>query len=194
MVHTYREKWLARKDSIVALLLGAVVVGVFVLVIGGLMIDAFARGAMWEGAGIAAFNVVLAVTMYESGRRACDEIRLSDDGTCELETKRRVIRLHVSEISAVEYRDDDETGESYTIRFRGGKTWVSPLVEQFPDFLARLESLNPAVDLSSFPAAWPDREPAEPSRTGFGDSLRSAVFPVVVITFLALIAWHTLSS
>lgn len=26
----------------------------------------------------------------------------------------------------------------------------------FPDFLTRLRGLNPAVDLTSFPAAWPD--------------------------------------
>jgi hypothetical protein len=47
----------------------------------------------------------------------CSEIRLSDDGTCELETKRRVIRLHVNQIRSVQFSPEgDESRESYTIR------------------------------------------------------------------------------
>jgi hypothetical protein len=195
MVHTYREERSGGEGPImlVAVVLAAVGVGFFVSAFDAAMIDAFAGRANWGAAGFAAFLIVLAVTMYESWRRACVEIRLSDDGTCELETKRRVIRLHVNEISAVEYREDDEGSESYTIRYRGGKTIVSWL-EQCPDFLSRLQALNPAVDLSSFPRAWPGRQPAEPwgpSVTGF---LRCALFPLIVIIFIALVAWQTLSS
>jgi hypothetical protein len=46
----------------------------------------------------------------------CGEIRLGDDGTCELETKRTVIRLHVNDLRCVRYSPEtDEQIESYTI-------------------------------------------------------------------------------
>jgi hypothetical protein len=168
MVHTYRHARLGRTQKIIGLLLAAV----YVFVCGGLFVMAvihaiapgwegrvsFAgNGGRWEGAVVAAVLVFIAGMMFEGWRRSCHEIRLSDDGTCELETKRRVIRFHVSEISAVEY--DGSDGESYTIRYRRTKMYVSGL-EPFPDFIARLESLNPAVDLSGFPPDWPDREAA----------------------------------
>src|SRR6266511_2649446 len=93
----------------------------------------------------------------------CGEIRLSDDGRCELETKRQVIRLHVNQIRSVKYwRDDESDRESYTIRYQGGKLKVSDGMTLFPDFLARLQRLNPALDVTTFPAdAWPElRTPA----------------------------------
>jgi hypothetical protein len=83
----------------------------------------------------------------------CSEIRLSDDGTCELETKRRVIRLHVNEIRSVQFSPEtDEQCEDYSIRYRGGKLTVNKEMTAFADFLTRLKTLNPAVDLTSFPA------------------------------------------
>src|SRR6266498_2532198 len=67
----------------------------------------------------------------------CSEIRLSDEGICELETKRRVIRQ------------------------QGGKLAVNEEMTAFADFLSRLKALNPAVDLTSFPAdTWPGRTDA----------------------------------
>src|SRR6476660_1626673 len=57
----------------------------------------------WEdakGFGLALFffAVLCAYGVRQEHHNWCREIRLSDDGTCELETKRRVVRLHVSDI------------------------------------------------------------------------------------------------
>jgi hypothetical protein len=80
----------------------------------------------------------------------CSEIRLGDDGTCELETRRQVIRLHVNEIRSVLYwPESDETGEHYTLYYQGGELQLNKGMEGFNDFLRRLKRLNPAVDPSS---------------------------------------------
>jgi hypothetical protein len=85
--------------------------------------------------------------------RKCREIRLSDDGTCELDTRAQTIRLHVSEIRAVKYHRDSESErcDYSTIYYRGGKLRVSRQMGGFSDFLMRLKTLNPAVELSRFP-------------------------------------------
>jgi hypothetical protein len=125
----------------------------------------------------------------------CSEIRLSDDGTCELETKRQIIRLHVNEIRSVEFSpEDDENCESYIICYQGGKLDVSKEMTAFADFLTRLKALNPAVDLTSFPAdTWPGLGGPAPERSGpVRRFVTSAVFPLIVIAFLVYIAIQTL--
>ncbi len=121
--------------------------------------------------------------------RTCSEIRLSDDGTCELETKRRLIGLHVNEIRSVQLSpESDDRDESYSVRYQGGKLAVNKEMAAFADFLTRLKTLNPAVDLSSFPADWPHADDTETSGTG----VLRFVFPLIVIIMLAGIAWETL--
>jgi hypothetical protein len=126
----------------------------------------------------------------------CGEIRLSEDGTCELETNRAVIRLHVNEVSSVRYRrETDEQNESYTIHYRSGKLGVSKQMTSFADFLTRLKTLNPAVDLSSFPAgAWPGL--GQPATEKRGTLVRrytgGALFPLIVISLLVYLASQTL--
>jgi hypothetical protein len=45
---------------------------------------------------------------------------LGDDGTCELETPRRSIRVDVNEIRSVHSSPETDGGrESYTIKYRG---------------------------------------------------------------------------
>jgi hypothetical protein len=127
----------------------------------------------------------------------CGEIRLGDDGTCELETKRRVIRLHVNDLRSVRYRrKTDEQSESYTIHYRGGKLDVGPRMTGFADFLTRIKTLNPAVDLASFPAgAWPGLgQPATTRGTLVRRFMRSALFPLIVISLLVYLASQTLAS
>ena len=127
----------------------------------------------------------------------CGEIRLGDDGTCELETKRRVIHLHVHEIRSVRYSPkSDEQGESYTIHYQSGKLDVGKQMTGFADFLTRLKKLNPAVDLNSFPSdAWPGlsqpmtKERGTLTLVGF---VRSALFPLSVISLLVYVASQTL--
>jgi hypothetical protein len=125
----------------------------------------------------------------------CSEIRLSDDGTCELETKRRVIRVHVNQIRSVRFSPaGDESSESYTIRYEGGKLHVDKRMSDFPDFLTRLKGLNPAVDLTSFPAeVWPGlggraADPPGPLRS----FVQRLLFPLIVIVLLVSLASHTL--
>lgn len=74
--------------------------------------------------------------------RDCREIRLSDDGTCELETKRRTIRLHVNQIRSVLY-GRSEDGESYSIRYEGGKLYVDERMTGFHDFLDPSQDAEP---------------------------------------------------
>jgi hypothetical protein len=125
----------------------------------------------------------------------CSEIRLSDDGTCELETTRRVIRLHVNQIRSVRFSPaGDESSESYTIRYEGGKLHVDKRMSDFPDFLTRLKGLNPAVDLSTFVAeAWPGLGGRASENPGpLGHFVRRLLFPLIVIVLLVSLASHTL--
>ncbi len=120
---------------------------------------------------------------------------LSDDGTCELDTKRRVTRLHVKQIQSVLYRRDSESdGEYYRIRYQGGKLSVDERMTDFRDFLIRLKTLNPAVDLSSFPAgAWPGlATPDEARATAQRRGIRGALFPVGVVLLLIWLTVETL--
>ena len=145
------------------------------------------------------FCGLIIVLQYFAYRRQvygiCGEIRLGDDGTCELETKRRVIRLHVNEIHSVRYwRETDEQSESYTIHSTSGKLDVEKEMTGFADFLTRLKTLNPAVDLASFPTgAWPGLgQPATSRGTLVRHFIRSALFPLIVISLLVYLASQTL--
>jgi hypothetical protein len=129
----------------------------------------------------------------------CGAIRLDDDGTCEFQTKRRLIRLHVGEIRCVKYwRDPEDGGASFTIHHRNGKLLVTEEMTGFLDFLTRLATLNPAVDLSSFPAfladGWSDvGTPATAaSGTDVGRLVRSVFFPLCVVVLFAWLSIETL--
>ena len=123
-------------------------------------------------------------------------IRLSDDGTCELETKRRVVCLHANEIRSVAYSASD-AGESYKIHYQGGYLPVTTAMTGFPDFLARLKTLNPAVDLTSFPPdAWPGLgAPATDQRgTSVSRRIGGALFSVGAVVALVWLAIETLTA
>ena len=127
----------------------------------------------------------------------CGEIRLNDHGTCELETRRRVIRLHAHEIRSVRYSpENDEQRESYTIHYQSGKLDVGKQMTGFADFLTRLKTLNPSVDLNSFPSdAWPGLSHPITKERGtltLGGFVRSALFPLFVISTLVYAVSQTL--
>jgi hypothetical protein len=196
MIHTYHEP--ATPEGGGRRFLSS---GFFLLLVIAAVVFAAAStlgSASWddvEGLGsLAVFFAVLCVLgLLHERYRWCREIRLSDDGVCELETKRRVIRLHVSEIRYVEYgRADESDRESYTIRYRGGKVHVSDRMTGFSDFLARLKMLNAGVKLTGFPTdAWPGLEMAA---TSAGRRVRAAVFPLIVTSLLIYLASQTLLS
>jgi hypothetical protein len=194
MIHTYRERNPLESE-------GRRFSGFFLLlVIVAIVFAASSAGgsASWddvEGIGSLAvfFAVYCVLGLLHERYRWCREIRLSDDGICELETKRRVIRLHVNEIRSVDYRRDDESDrESYTIQYQGGKVHVSERMTGFSDFLASLKMLNPGVKLNGFPAhALPGSEIAAASA---GRRIRGAIFPLIVVSLLIYLASQTLLS
>lgn len=146
--------------------------------------DGLMFGTLW------AFVVLHQYAMYRSLQYGtCGEIRLSDDGTCELETRAAVIRLHVNEIRSVRHSpESDDSRESYTIVYRGGKLEVGKAMTDFADFVTRLLSLNPSVDLTSFPAdAWPGIGAA--GKAGGRPAIfRSVLIPLTVVVLTIYLA------
>lgn len=193
MTHTYRDPDVLRRRFF-----GPLLGGVLVLVF--LFGPPFAFGRVWFSWPVAGLvGVFVFVAAYLVYRRdhygSCGEIRLGDDGTCELETKRTVIRLHVNEIRSVRYwSESDERSESYTIHYRSGKLHVAKRMTGFADFLTRLKALNPAVDLTSFPAdTWPGLGPPATEKRGIVRRfIGSVLFPLIVITLLVYTASQTL--
>jgi hypothetical protein len=201
VIHTYRDAKALRRRSRGSTVLQFLGFGGAVVL---LFFGPFALGwslFTWTEAekfgGLTALALVL---MYAAHRRelyrACGEIRLDDDGTCELETKRRVIRIHASEIRSVRYsRDREDESEDYTIYYDGGKLEVCERMTGFLDFLTRLAALNPTVDLTSFPSdAWPGlRGAATGGHARVSGFLRNVLFPLVVVGTLVLLAIQTLT-
>jgi hypothetical protein len=77
----------------------------------------------------------------------CNEIRLGDDGFCEFETRRRVVRAHVAELESVKEEVDEDGDRNYYLRLRdGSRLWTCGLAD-FDDFLHRIEAMNPSVEI-----------------------------------------------
>lgn len=154
MVHVYREQPLQR-HRLLERVGPAVFIAVFMLPAALGIAHGLRHGFTGDDAGGIVFGLFVGCAtgwaFYDHSRRRCFEIHLSDDGICEFLTGRRVIRLHVHEITAVEYSKDDEGGESYTIRHRDGRIRMRSSIVEFRGFVTRLSAMNPAVDLSSFP-------------------------------------------
>ena len=197
MTHTYRDSAILESKALQFVVFPLIVF----LVIAALGASALAHGFTWaervEGAVTFMLVFGLGYISYRQHRYGtCGEIRLSDDGTCELETKRRAIHLHVNEIRSVAYSRSDD-GASYTIHYHGGHLPVTSGMTGFPDFLARLKALNPSVDLTSFP---PDRWPGlgtaatEERGTSVSRRIRGALFPVGVVAALIWLAIETLTT
>jgi hypothetical protein len=203
VIHTYRDADVLRSTwgrSLLQILGFGVAVVLFFF---GPLAFGWYRFTWTEAGTIGGFTGLVLVAMYAAHRRehygTCGEIRLDDDGTCELETKRRVIRIQVNEIRAVRYSRDSEGGnEHYGIYYDGGKLQVDAGMTGFLDFLTRLATLNPTVDLTSFPAVLADAwsglgGPATDVHARLGRFLRSALFPLIVIGMLVYLALQTLT-
>jgi hypothetical protein len=110
--------------------------------------------ATWDNLAEGAWGIGFTLTMgclvyWFMAYQRCHEIRLSDDGSCELETPRRVYRLHASQIKSVSTDEDGESTTDYDIKFEGGTVSVTAWPD-FDDFIRRLEVLNPSLDLTDF--------------------------------------------
>jgi len=89
------------------------------------------------------------------------------------------------------WRSEEDEAEHTLLRFQGGSLVVVQPVDGFEDFLTRLQALNPAIDLSSSPGhARPGLEvPATEERGPVVNRLlRSALFPLIVISLLVYLA------
>jgi hypothetical protein len=197
MTHTYRDSTILDSKASQFVLVPLVVF----LVIAALVASALAHGVTWAQRGEGALGLTLFFGFgYISCRRhrygTCGEIRLSDDGMCELETNQRVIRLHVNEVRSVAYSASGE-GESCKINYDGGYLPVTTGMTDFADFLVRLKTLNPAVDLTSFPPdAWPGLgAPASDERgTSVSRRIRRALFPAGCVAGLVWLTIETLTA
>lgn len=81
------------------------------------------------------------------------EIRLSDEGSCEFRGPLGSKHLRAQQIISVQRNDHrawryegDET-EHTLLRFQGGSLVIVQPVDDFDDFLTRLQALNPAVEV-----------------------------------------------
>lgn len=184
MVHVYREQPDERHR--LGELVGSAFLAVFMLPLVFGIAHGLRHGFTGDDAGGIAFGLLFGLAVgwifYDHSRRRCFEIRLADEGMCEFVTGRRVIRLHVHEITAVEYRKDDEGGESYAVRHRGGRIGMRSSISDFRGFVTRLRAMNPAVDLSSFP----DLQPAGVRRTRrrLPPRLTVALVPIGILGFV----------
>ena len=197
MIHTYRDPQAIRSRFLGSshlrsfLLFSVLSVGLFALT-GGFRLGS--DGARFLGLPLALLLVVVYLSHRSHQQGGCCEIRLSDDGTCELDTPRRSIRVHVNEIRSVRYSPEaDDSSESYTIHYRDGSLHVAKGMTGFADFLTRLRALNSALDLSSFPSAWPTLEERTLEKVGpVNRFFRGALFPLIVVILLVYLASQTL--
>lgn len=194
MIHTYRDPEFVRTRFFGPLYLGFLLL-VLILAAYVAFDTPFTRGhAEFLAVLIGMVFVHQSVVYRQHHYGLCSAIHLGDDGTCELETKRRVIRLHVNEIRSVKYSpESDESSESYTIHYQGGKLRVTSGMTGIADFLGRLKTLNPAVDLASCP---PDTSPdlgtpATEKPGPLSRFLQNALFPLIVICLLVYLASKT---
>lgn len=195
MVKTYRDEATARDRRPLSGFF------VFALISALFFAPSFVRGGLTRGGAefltvvIAASILIVVVGYRHQYLGICLEIRLDDDGNCELETRRRTIRIHARDIYAVRYSAETDDGpESYEIRFKTGKLHVSHSMTDFLDFLRQLKAFNPAVELLRFPAASDPALGEAPSTRGrleTGYIVRSLAFPAVVVILLVWLAVET---
>ena len=197
-MHAYPEET-ERTERVSRFVAGVVAILLLVAWAISAIVDALkSRPLSAEGLGAAVLTcLAIAITRHLYRKhyyRTCTEIRLSDDGLCEFETRRRVIRLHANQVKSVKYRsDDDDDAESYTIRWEGGRVEATDKMIGFRDFLVRLRRLNPSIDLTSFPAtAWPELGLPTPARR-VRSVISSWLFPLFVISLLVWLAIQTLT-
>jgi len=125
------------------------------------------------------------------------EVRLSDEGACEFKAALRSKLVRAQQIITVErdyrgWRMNDDDTEMTAVRFQGGSLIVVQPVDDFTEFLARLKTLNPAVDLTSYSAdtrrdvdtTGERTSAADESSTAAGRFVRSSLFPLLVIALL----------
>jgi hypothetical protein len=196
VIHTYRDEEFVRSRFF-----GPLYVGFVLLVFSFPLVSLLTADIPFttRAAVLAVVIGLLFVSQYAAYRHhnygRCSEIRLGDDGTCELETKRRVIRLHVNEIRSVQFQPEtDESGEEITICYQGGSLRVDREMAGLTDFLARLKTLNPGADVTGFRrAGWSNlripwvKEPRLVDRFADGP-----LFGPLVICLLLYLASHIL--
>jgi hypothetical protein len=119
-IHIYRDPGFPRDRAPLSHVgLGDLMIGLF-LVVPVVAIVGFANGFTVSDRiqGAVALGLFLAIVYFGDRRHrnhVCGEIRLSEDGTCELESKRRMISLHVNQIESVKCPNDPDSRAAYYI-------------------------------------------------------------------------------
>ena len=192
MIHTYRDPSVDGAPSRGRALAEA---GAFVLLVGllllGLARTEFTSSERAQLLFLVALTAgIAAVLSWRYRQRVCREIRLDDDAeTCDFETMRGMIALHVQQITAVQYDDDGDSRCEYCICYEGGSIPVERGMAAFDDFLTRLTALNSSVDLSSLPGkVWHGEETTQ--ARGSPTPAR-ILFPFGVIVVLAWLAFES---
>jgi hypothetical protein len=157
MIHTYgrtrRSSWsesgLLRTLAKIAMYApAAFFVTLLVLVLVGIVWLLWSRPSDW-GSGVFVLGgwlIGLRLAVYWHSTE-CKEIRLGDDGICEFETRRRVVRTHVAQIASVKEEVDEDGDRNYFLWFRDrGRLWTCGLAD-FEDFLTRIEAMNPSIEI-----------------------------------------------
>jgi hypothetical protein len=130
--------------------IGAYATAAFVVTVFILILWLFwSRPPDWGG-GVFVFVGWLFVAALAAYWRStyCDEIRLGDDGFCEFETRRGVVRAHVAEIASIREEVDEDGDRNYYLRFRNrSRLWACGLAD-FDDFLIRIETMNPSAEIN----------------------------------------------
>lgn len=98
-------------------------------------------------------------------RVECKAFRLEDDGTCEFETRWRVIRTHVAQIKSVKESVYDDGGRSWDLIFRDRSMLLISGSADFDDFLSRIETKNPAIEIKR-ERSWRERRREKKRRAG----------------------------
>ena len=198
MVHTYRNHGRNGRHP------GDAVFAV-VWLFGGLVWVAVFEGFVGESLLLLVLSVpVLVLWMspfYAHFFRRFYEIRLSDEGSCTFVGALRGKHLRAQQITSIErnasrvWRSEADEAEHTLVRFQGGSLVVVQPVDGFEDFLTRLQALNPIIDLSGSLADGRPR-PVPPGAeeqvaTRGNRFMRSAFFPLIVISLLVYLASKT---
>ncbi len=166
VIHTYRLPETSRtpwpKSTLprIPRVFGYAVIAFFVVVFGILWVPFWLSLFLWDAltAGVTTKDVValvvaegfwalLAASFVYDLHTSCAEIRLGDDGTCEFALRRRVVRVRVAEIASVKERVYENNRVDYEIRFPGRRSLTADPMPDFEDFLTRIETMNPAIEI-----------------------------------------------
>jgi hypothetical protein len=160
MVHTYRNRKRNRR------LLSKVGGGFFWGAVGLFFVATFFAGSPLTLLVSVPLFLVWVGPIYADFFRRYYEIRFSDEGACEFKAALRTKRLRAQQIISVQRNDrspfrwNTDPAEFTVLRFQEERLVLVHPIDDFEGFLARLEALNPAVQVRDTKAKVPEPQHA----------------------------------